>query len=226
MNLDSYKKNPKTSYLAERYEALVREEQGLLDMAKKDERLKEMADEDLTALRAESKNILEQMETIARAEKIEEELPNEVILEVRAGAGGEEAALFAEELALMYQKYSERRGWSWKKIAESGSALGGYKEASFEIMGDCVFRDLRFETGVHRIQRVPATEKIGRVHTSTASIAILPIRKKVSVEINPTDLEMEFSRSGGAGGQNVNKVETAVRIIHKPTGLDVRSTSQ
>ena len=109
MNLDSYKKNPKTSYLAERYEALVREEQGLLDMAKKDERLKEMADEDLTALRAESKNILEQMETIARAEKIEEELPNEVILEVRAGAGGEEAALFAEELALMYQKYSERR---------------------------------------------------------------------------------------------------------------------
>lgn len=226
MDLDTYKKNPKTSYLAERYEALVREEQELLDMAKKDQRLYEMAEEELTALRSEAKKLQEQMETIVSAEKIEEELSNEVILEVRAGAGGEEASLFAEELALMYQKYAERRGWSWKKIAESGSSLGGYKEASFEITGGGVYRDLRFETGVHRVQRVPATEKIGRVHTSTASIAILPIRKKVSVEINPADIEIEFSRSGGAGGQNVNKVETAVRLIHKPTGLDVRCTSE
>jgi peptide chain release factor 1 len=166
------------------------------------------------------------MEKITKTEEVAEEFPNEVILEVRAGAGGEEAALFAEELALMYKRYAESVGWSWKVISESASSLGGYKEASFEISGAGSYKDLRFETGVHRIQRVPATEKMGRVHTSTASVAILPIRKKVSVEINPTDIEMEFSRSGGAGGQNVNKVETAVRLIHKPTGIDVRCTSE
>ena len=113
-----------------------------------------------------------------------------------------------------------------KNLLLCTNAMPKQKEASFEISGEGVYKDLRFETGVHRIQRVPATEKMGRVHTSTASVAILPIRKKVSFEINPADLEMEFSRSGGAGGQNVNKVETAVRLIHKPTGLDVRCTSE
>jgi peptide chain release factor 1 len=113
-----------------------------------------------------------------------------------------------------------------KKLAESISDLGGYKEASFEIRGKDVYRKLRFETGVHRVQRIPETEKSGRIHTSTASVAILPIRKKTTIEILPTDIEMEFSRSGGAGGQNVNKVETAVRIIHIPTGIDVRCTSE
>src|SRR5205807_2105498 len=109
---------------------------------------------------------------------------------------------------------------------ESKSDLGGYKEVAIEIRGKGVYDRLRFETGVHRIQRIPATEKSGRIHTSTASVAILPIRKKHKFEINPADLEMEFSRSGGAGGQNVNKVETAVRLIHIPTGLDARSTSE
>ena len=226
MDLEVYKKNQKTSYLAERYEALLKEEQSLVDMAKGDAGLKEMADEELVSVRAESQNMMEQMEKILKSEEVAEEFPNEIILEVRAGAGGEEAALFAEELALMYKRYAEIAGWSWKVISESTSSLGGYKEASFEISGEGVYRDLRFETGVHRVQRVPATEKMGRVHTSTASVAILPIRKKVSVEINPTDIEMEFSRSGGAGGQNVNKVETAVRLIHKPTGIDVRCTSE
>lgn len=155
-----------------------------------------------------------------------EEFPNEIILEVRAGAGGEEAALFAKKLALMYTLYAEKRHWPIFLLYASESAMGGYKEAAFEIRGEDVYRQLRFETGVHRIQRVPETEKMGRVHTSTASVAILPVRKKTNIEIKPTDLEIETSRSGGAGGQNVNKVETAVRIIHKPTGIDVRSTSQ
>ncbi len=226
MNLDLYKKNPKTSYLAERYEALIKEERALLDMAKKEAGLKDMVDEELSQIRAEQKSLLEQMEKTFKAEETEEEFPDEAVLEVRAGAGGEEAALFAEELALMYKRYAEMVGWAWKTLSESESALGGYKEASFEISGRNVYKNLRFETGVHRIQRVPATEKVGRVHTSTASVAVLPIRKKVSIEINPADIKMEFSRSGGAGGQNVNKVETAVRLIHIPTGIDVRCTSE
>ena len=126
----------------------------------------------------------------------------------------------------MYLGYAALKGWSVSVIDESSTSLGGYKEAAFEIRGQGVYEKLRFETGVHRIQRVPATEKMGRVHTSTASVAILPIRKKTTIEIKPTDIEIETSRSGGAGGQNVNKVETAVRIIHKATGIDVRSTSQ
>ena len=154
---------------------------------------------------------------------------NEIVLEVRAGAGGDEASLFAWELAHMYEKFSEMQGWQWKVNYESKSDLNGYKEASFEIKGkenQNVYQKMRYETGVHRVQRIPATEKNGRVHTSTASVAVLPIRKKVNFIINPADFEMEYSRSGGKGGQNVNKVETAVRIIHKPTGLDVRSTNE
>jgi peptide chain release factor 1 len=155
-----------------------------------------------------------------------EEFPNEIVLEARAGAGGDEASLFAWELAHMYEKFAEAQGWQWKVNYESKSDLNGYKEASFEIKGKGVFKKMRYETGVHRVQRIPATEKNGRVHTSTASIAVLPIRQKINFQINPADLEMEYSRSGGKGGQNVNKVETAVRIIHKPTGLDVRSTNE
>jgi len=107
----------------------------------------------------------------------------------------------------------------------SESEAGGYKEASFEILGKQVYDHLRYETGVHRVQRIPATEKQGRIHTSTASVAILPMRKKSTIEINPSDIDMEFSRAGGAGGQNVNKVETAVRLVHRPTGIDVRCDS-
>lgn len=229
MSLEQFKKNPKTAYLAERYEALLKEERTLLDLAEKEQGYREMADDELGSIRTETKELWNQMEALVKADEALEESPdraNAVVLEVRAGAGGEEAALFAEELAMMYKKYAESAGWLWKLLDESRSSLGGYKEASFEISGKDVYGALRFETGVHRIQRVPATEKTGRVHTSTASVAILPLRKKVTVEINPADIEMEFSRSGGAGGQNVNKVETAVRLIHKPTGIDVRCTSE
>ncbi|MEK7068333.1 MAG: PCRF domain-containing protein, partial [Patescibacteria group bacterium] len=197
MDIGKYKDNPKTAYMADTLQYLTNE--------------------------ADKQALIAQMDEILKAEEGSDELPNEAVLEVRAGVGGQEAALFAEELATMYQGYATAKGWQVRTLSESKTDLGGYKEAVFEIRGQGVYEKLRFETGVHRIQRIPATEKSGRVHTSTASVAILPIRKKYKIEINPADLETEFSRAGGAGGQNVNKVETAVRIIHKPTGLDARS---
>ncbi len=225
-NIDELKKNPKTSHLAEVYEKLMHDEENIRDLMEADDSLIELGKEDLSNIKIQMEAIQNQIDEILASEKEEEDFPNEVILEVRAGAGGDEASLFALELAEMYQKYAGQLNWSWRIIHESKSAVGGYKEGVFEIRGKDAYRKLRFETGVHRIQRIPATEKTGRIHTSTASVAILPIRKKHKFEINPADLEMEFSRSGGAGGQNVNKVETAVRVIHKPTGIDVRSTSE
>lgn len=218
--------NKKTQFLASEWERLTAAITEAKETAANDPDLAELAADEITNLTNQRSAVEEQITDILKADEEEEKFPNEVILEVRAGAGGEEAALFAEELALMYQKYTEIRGWQWKTVDESRAELGGYKSASFEIKGLGVYKELRYETGVHRVQRIPATEKQGRIHTSTASVAILPIRKKVNVQINDSDLEIETSRSGGAGGQNVNKVETAVRIIHKPTGVDVRSTSE
>jgi len=226
MDLEKYLQNHKTSYLAESYRKLENEEIATNKMIETDASLADLAREELEGIRLQKEALMKQMEDILASDEKEEEFPNEAILEVRAGAGGEEASLFAEELAYMYTRYAENRGWSVSTINESRSAVGGYKEASFEIHGKNVYKVLRFETGVHRIQRIPTTEKMGRVHTSTASVAILPIRKKTNIVIPPADLEIEFSRSGGAGGQNVNKVETAVRLIHKPTGIDVRSTAE
>lgn len=218
MDLQKYKENQKTQYLATTLESLLKQEAEVLELSQTDE-MKALAEDDLKNLQVHKDALISQMDEILKEEEKEEEFPNEIVLEVRAGVGGEEAALFAEELALMYRKYADKKGWGVNVIDESESPLGGYKEASFEIRGRDVYKDLRFETGVHRVQRVPATEKSGRVHTSTASVAILPIRKKVKVEINPSDLEVAFSRAGGKGGQNVNKVETAVRLTHKPTGI-------
>lgn len=217
-DLQKYKQNEKTKYLALEYERLLNEESGILELQKQDE-MAEMAAEDLKNIASQKINLVAQMDDILKEEEKEEEFPNEIVLEVRAGVGGEEAALFAQELANMYRKYAEMKNWSVYVIDESESPLGGYKEASFEIRGQNVYKELRFETGIHRVQRVPATEKSGRVHTSTASVAILPIRKKSKIEISPADLEVTFSRAGGKGGQNVNKVETAVRLTHKPTGI-------
>lgn len=226
-NLEELKKNYNTSYLAGVLEALEKEEREARDMLAKDPTLAEMVQAEITSIETRRQDTEKQIQDILDKEKSLDQIgTNEVVLEVRAGAGGDEASLFAWELAHMYEKFSEFEGWNWKVNYESKNDVGGYKEASFEIKGKDVYKKLRYETGVHRVQRVPATEKNGRVHTSTASVAILPIRKKVSFEINPVDLDMEYSRSGGKGGQNVNKVETAVRLIHKPTGLDVRCTSE
>lgn len=216
MDIESYKKNPKTQYLASEYERLLKQQEELTALVAVDPSMEAMAHEEMTLLESQKKALEEQLLAIEEGDREEEEFPNEIILEARAGAGGDEAALFALELVAMYERYVDTRGWSSKHL----------DEYTLEIKGKDVYRLLRFETGVHRVQRVPATEKNGRIHTSTASIAILPIRKKVLFEINPADLDMEYSRSGGAGGQNVNKVETAVRLIHRPTGIDVRSTSE
>ncbi len=225
LDLTPFKESHKTSFLASQYEALQKKRGELVAMSG-DASLAEMASEELRALDEQLSALRAQMELILRDEKSEDEFPNEVILEVRAGVGGEEASLFARELADMYRRFAQSQGWSARVLDESKTDSGGYKEVSLELRGKDVYRNLRFETGVHRIQRVPETEKSGRIHTSTASVAILPLRKRHTIEIKQSDLEMEFSRSGGAGGQNVNKVETAVRLIHKGTGIAVRCTSE
>lgn len=226
MDIETLKANHKTRYLAGEYERLLNEEEQVKAMIKGEPSMAELGEVEIATLRAQIDTLESQMQEILRADQEEEEKPKEIILEVRAGAGGEEAAIFARDLAVMYSRFAEKKGWGFKKLDESLSEAGGYKEASFEIKGSQAFDLLKWETGVHRVQRIPATEKMGRVHTSTASVVILPIFPEKHFEINPADLEMEFSRSGGAGGQNVNKVETAVRIIHRPTGLAVRCTSE
>jgi peptide chain release factor 1 len=226
MDIQEFKNNQKTTFLATEYERLEAEIVGMQELVKNEPEMKELADDDAKELKAQQETLLKQMQDILKDDEEEDKFPNEIILEIRAGAGGDEASLFAADLANMYGAYAEKVGWKSKTLASSISDSGGYKEVSFEIRGKDVYKRLRHETGVHRVQRIPETEKSGRIHTSTASIAILPIRKRVTVEINPTDLEIETSRSGGAGGQNVNKVETAVRLIHIPTGLDVRCTSE
>lgn len=144
-----------------------------------------------------------------------------IIVEIRAGAGGDEAAIFAGDLARMYQRYAQKQNWQFSILDTSDSELGGYKTLVAEIRGEGCYESLRQESGVHRVQRIPKTERQGRVHTSTASVAVLPIVEAAEVQIRENDLEVTFSRAGGPGGQNVNKIESAVRILHKPTGIVV-----
>lgn len=186
----------------------------------RDKEIIELAEAELTELKEQKEKLEEEIKVLLIPKD-----PNDdknVIMEIRAGTGGEEAALFAGDLFRMYTRYAEIRGWHYEIIDMNDTGLGGLKEVVFSISGNNVFSDLKFESGVHRVQRVPETEASGRVHTSAASVAVLPEVEDVEVEINPNDLKIDIFRSGGAGGQNVNKVETAVRMTHIPTGIVVQ----
>ena len=220
-----HKENPRVQYFISELERLEQSKKETEELFNNPD-MKELAEEELKSIAEQQNAYLTQIEESLKKEEEEEEFPNEIVLEVRAGAGGDEASIFAYQLAQMYQRYAEKKGWIVNKLEESLSSVGGYKEASFEMRGQEIYKKLRYETGVHRVQRIPKTESKGRVHTSTASVAILPMRKKSKIVLRPEDLEIETSRAGGKGGQNVNKVETAVRIVHLPTGFDVRSTAQ
>ncbi len=206
----------------EEYEKVVRDFEGNKEI------INSKADKELTELAQ-----LELIELEKTKEKMEEEIklllmprdPNDtknVIMEIRAGTGGDEAALFASDLFRMYSRYAEIKGWKTELVDISDTGIGGIKEVVFSISGEGIYGELKFESGVHRVQRVPTTEGSGRVHTSAASVVVLPEVEEVQVDINPNDLKIDIFRSGGAGGQNVNKVETAVRITHLPSGIVVQ----
>ena len=180
---------------------------------------------------------VEMLEAKEKLPKIEEEIKillipkdkdddKDIICEIRAGAGGEEAALFAGTLFRMYSMYAERKHWKLEILNENETGLGGFKEISFMITGKGAYSRLKFESGVHRVQRVPDTESSGRIHTSTATVAVLPVVEDVEIEINPSDIKMEVFRSSGAGGQHINKTSSAVRLIHEPTGIVVECQTE
>lgn len=186
--------------------------------------MKELAEEEYYASKEKLPKLEEELKVLLIPKDPDDD--KNIICEIRAGAGGEEAALFAGTLFRMYTMYAEKKHWKLEILNENETGLGGYKEISFMITGKGVYSRLKFESGVHRVQRVPDTESSGRIHTSTATVAVLPVVEDVEIEINPADIKMEVFRSSGAGGQHINKTSSAVRLIHEPTGIAVECQTE
>jgi peptide chain release factor 1 len=211
-----------------RLDLQIKENKDILDSHDSDNALKEMAKEEIANLIKQKSDLTESMESSSGTSQSKQggderaEISDNVVnLEIRSGTGGDEAGLFALDLYRMYLRFGEKNGWKAEEFFRSENEAGGLKTVSTEIRGKDVYKLLKNESGVHRVQRVPVTESGGRIHTSTATVAILPKLKKVNIEIHPNDLKWDFFRSGGKGGQNVNKVSTAVRLTHIPTGTIV-----
>lgn len=205
--------------VVEKYREYKKAKQAIEDAQSmlEDKDLKELAEMEIQENREKLPKIEEELKILLIPKDKDDD--KNIICEIRGGAGGEEAALFAGTLYRMYSMYAERKHWKLEVLNENETGLGGYKEISFMITGKGVYSRLKFESGVHRVQRVPETESSGRIHTSTATVAVLPVVEDVEIEINPSDIKMEVFRSSGAGGQHVNKTSSAVRLIHIPTGM-------
>lgn len=212
----------------ERIDRVIQDNEAIINSPEADIELKKLAEEEIESLKKQKAVFLESLnpKESSTSEKEAPEgddpiNPNIATIEIRAGTGGNEAGLFAQDLYRMYLRYGEKNNWKVEEIFKSENEIGGIKTISSDIRGNNVYKLLKNESGVHRVQRVPTTESGGRIHTSTATVAVLPKLKKVSVEIHANDLKWDFFRSGGKGGQNVNKVSTAVRLTHLPTGVIV-----
>jgi len=186
--------------------------------------MKELAEEEYYSSKEQIPKLEEELKVLLIPKDPDDD--KNIMCEIRAGAGGEEAALFAGTLFRMYSMYAEKRHWKLEVLNENETGLGGYKEISFMITGKGVYSRLKFESGVHRVQRVPDTESSGRIHTSTATVAVLPVVEDVEIDINPADIKMEVFRASGAGGQHINKTSSAVRLIHEPTGIVVECQTE